>query len=241
MKKICIFLLLFILLFGAVSVSATGEYLFDRENDISDPQKWVLTEKLGTASRHYGVDIVVLTAADFGGKSAKSYAESFYDSGSFRDDGILLLVSMAKREYYICTSGSCIKTFGSRALDKLEDAIVPKLKTGDVNGAVLSFLAEVEDILVNGGGEDSVSPWKAPLICLGIGAVVALIVVLIMIAQLKSVRSKHTAADYVRPESLQMTQVLDLYLYHTTTRREKPKSSSGSSGGRSYGGRGGKF
>ena len=42
MKKICIFLLLFVLLFSAVSASATGEYVFDRENDISDPQKWVL-------------------------------------------------------------------------------------------------------------------------------------------------------------------------------------------------------
>ncbi len=241
MKKICIFLLLFLLLFGTLSVSAAGEYLFDGENNISDSQKWVLGEKLETASRHHGVDIVVLTAADFGGKSAKTYAESFYSTGSFRDDGILLLVSMAKREYYICTSGSCIKTFGDRGLDRLEDAIVPKLKTGDVNGAALAFLYQVEDILVNGGGEGSFSPWKTALICLGIGAVVALIVVLIMIAQLKSVRSKHSAADYVRPGSLQMTQVLDLYLYHTTTRREKPKSSSGSSGGRSFGGRGGKF
>ena len=241
MKKICIFLLLFVLAVGLLPVSASGEYLFDQENEITDPQKWVITEQLGTASRHYGVDIVVVTAADFGGKSAKLYAENFYDNGGFRDDGILLLISMAKREYYICTTGSCISVFNSSALDDLEDAVAPCLKQGDVAAAALAFGERVGAILENPPASPKANPWLKPLVCLGIGAVVALTAVLIMMAQLKSVRSKHTAGDYVRPGSLQMTQVLDLYLYQITTRREKPQSSSSSSGGRSHGGRGGRF
>ena len=152
----------------------------------------------------------------------------------------MLLISMAKREYYICTTGSCISVFNSSALDDLEDAVVPCLKRGDVGAAALAFGEEVGAILENPPAPPKENPWLKPLICLGIGAVVALIAVLIMMAQLKSVRSKHTAGDYVRPGSLQMTQVLDLYLYQITTRREKPQSSS-SSGGRSHGGRGGRF
>lgn len=241
MKKICIFLLLLALFAGAFSVSASGEYLFDRENVISDPQKWVLTEQLGASSRHYGVDIVVLTVADFGGRSAKACAESFYGSNDFRDDGILLLVSMTKREYYICTAGSCKSTFNDRALTELEDAIIPCLKRGDVAAAAIAFGEKVEQVLENPSAPQKAAFWKKPLICLGIGAVVALIVVLILMAQLKSVRRKHGAGDYIRPGSLQMEQMLDLYLYQTTTRRAKPQSSSSSSGGRSYGGRGGKF
>ena len=241
MKKICIFLLLLVMVLGAISVSASGEYLFDYENRISDPQKWVITEQLGAASRHYGVDIVVVTVSDFGGKSAKAYAESFYDSNHFRDDGILLLISMTVREYYICTTGSCKSVFNNSALDELESAIVPFLKQGDVASAVMAFGEKVEAALENPPAPQKEAFWKKPLICLGIGAVVALIVVLILIAQLKSVRRKHAAGDYIRPGSLQMTQMLDLYLYQTTTRVAKPQSSSSSSGGRSHGGRGGKF
>lgn len=82
---------------------------------------------------------------------------------------------------------------------------------------------------------------EALLIALGIGLLVALIVTLIMKGQLRSVRFKHSASDYVRSGSLRLTQSHDLYLYRNVTRTPRPKnnSSHGPHGG--HGGRGGRF
>jgi len=63
-------------------------------------------------------------------------------------------------------------------------------------------------------------------ICLGIGAVLALIVVGVMAAQLKSVKPKNSAGSYIRRGSLNVTLSRDIFLYQNTIRREKPKNKS---------------
>jgi uncharacterized protein len=54
---------------------------------------------------------------------------------------------------------------------------------------------------------------SALLVCLGVGFVIALITVLIMKAQLKSVRQQREADNYIRPGSMQLTIRKDLFLY----------------------------
>ena len=68
------------------------------------------------------------------------------------------------------------------------------------------------------------------LICLGIGFVIALIATGIMKGQLKSVRSQSAAAEYVKQDSLNVTESHDLFLYRNITRRPKPKSNNSGSG-----------
>lgn len=53
--------------------------------------------------------------------------------------------------------------------------------------------------------------------------------------QLKSVRMQNAATSYVRPNSMQLTQERDLFLYRNVTRTARPKNNSGS-GGSSGGG-----
>ena len=61
-------------------------------------------------------------------------------------------------------------------------------------------------------------------ISLAIGAVIGTITVLVMISQLKSVRSRAGAGDYIRPGSLQIRSRSDIYLYQHTTRVARPKN-----------------
>lgn len=61
------------------------------------------------------------------------------------------------------------------------------------------------------------------IISLVIGAVIGVIVVNTMRAQLKSVRQQSGAGNYLRPGSLYLTQTQDTYLYQNTTRRPRPK------------------
>ena len=68
----------------------------------------------------------------------------------------------------------------------------------------------------------------------------ALIPMNVLKGELKSVRAKAAATDYVRSGSMNLTQDKDIFLYHTVTRTEKPKNNSGnthtSSSGTSHGG-----
>ena len=70
-----------------------------------------------------------------------------------------------------------------------------------------------------------------------IGIVIAIIYTNFLKSQLKTVKSKSSASDYVIPGSFNVTGQRDVYLYSNVTKTPKPKSnSSGSRGGSSFGG-----
>ena len=56
------------------------------------------------------------------------------------------------------------------------------------------------------------------------GVIVAFIVTGVLRAQLKTVRKKGAASDYVVSGSFHLTKRTDMFLYHTVTRSERPKS-----------------
>lgn len=238
MKKVFAIFLILILLTPAVFASDMPI----RDNEHVLTAETILAHQLQALSDQYDVHIFVVTTESFGNQTAKSYADTCWrDTGA--EDGILLLFSMTRRQWYIYTAGSCMDVFDDYALDQMEEAIVSALKAGDPDGAVEAFAETAQMAFEDYAAEQASLLWKTPLICLGIGAVIALIVVLVMASQHKSVRSQNQAGDYVRPGSFHLTQSLDLYLYHTTTRRPKPQNSGsgGSSKGGNHGGRGGSF
>ena len=60
-------------------------------------------------------------------------------------------------------------------------------------------------------------------ICMGVGLLIGLITVGIMSAQMKNVHLQHNAADYVRTNSMKLTNQQDLFLYSQVTKVAKPK------------------
>ncbi len=238
MKKVfAIFLILFLL---TPAVFAIDMPISDYENVLVGESN--LTRQLNALSQEYDITAIVVTTLSFGSKTAEEYADARWrDSGA--ENGILFLFSMTERQWYIYTAGSCMDVFDDAALDRMEEAVVSALKAGDTDGAVEAFVRTARVAFADYAEEQASWVWKTPLICLGVGAVIALIVVLILASQHKNVHRKAQASDYVRPGSFHLTQSLDLYLYHTITRRMKPQNSGGSGGssGRSHGGRGGSF
>ena len=70
-----------------------------------------------------------------------------------------------------------------------------------------------------------------------IGLVIAFLYTNSLKSQLKTVKSKSSASDYIIPGSFGLTGQRDVYLYSNVTKTPKPKSnSSGSRGGSSFGG-----
>lgn len=235
MKKVWIILILVLAL--VLPVFAATTYVSDGEDVFSEREEQLLSQSLDSLSAQYDIEIAVVTTPGFAGKPNEDYAEDCWEKLTGGKDGVLLVFSMTQRKYDIYYTAGWASVFESSALDKLEDAVVSKLSADDPYGATMAFAQTAGEILEADAKEKASWAWKTPLICFGVGAVIALIVVLAMVSQHKNVHRKARAGDYVTPGSFQLTKCLDLYLYQTTTRRRKPQNNS--SGGRSSGGGGG--
>lgn len=260
MKRFCMMLLVLLLCLSIVTPAMAEEVmprLVDGANLLNFLEEKTLLDKLDAISSKYGMDVVVVTTDTLDGKTPTAYADDFYDYNGYADDGVLLLVSMEDNDWWISTTGYGITAFTDAGIDYLGEQFVPYLSDEDYSEAFEIYADACDEFIARaktGDPYDRGNLPKAPfalvrnlLICVGIGFVIALIVTAVMKGQLKSVRAKAGAAEYVKQGSMNVTHRQDLFLYRQVQRREKPKSSSGgssthrSSSGRSHGGGGGKF
>ena len=127
------------------------------------------------------------------------------------------------------------------AIDRIGDSITPYLSDGAYLQAFEKYADKCDyylDGYLNGFPFDFL---KVGLISLGIGAAIGLITVLIMKAQLKSVRKKQDANVYVKSGSMHITRAGDYFLYRNLSKTAKQTNNSSSSGGGSRNVGGGKF
>lgn len=197
-------------------------------------------------------------------------------------DGILFLIAMDEREWAFSTCGYGITVFSDYDLDIMADRLLPDLSAGNYARAFEIYVSEVTTILdyaATYGSDFSESGYiavethpyedyypdeyyeSAPmplgqrlLICLALGVGIAFLVLAGMTSQMKTVRSRGTAAEYTRRDSFHLTHSGELFLYHNVSRirRQQDSGHSGSShrgggsvrvssAGRSHGGRSGRF
>lgn len=255
MKNKRIFALLTVLalllcLLPAVSAAALPR-LCDNADLLSPAEEMRVQAALDAVSIEYGMDIVIVTVASTDGASPRDYADDFFDyngygTGSGRD-GMLLLISMAERDWYISTSGACIDIFSDGDLDSIGYLMLDDLGDGDYADAFEVFIDECAYIIQGAVVGYPFDVGSSLVVSLVVGLVAALIGTGKMKADLKTVRQQHAAAGYVRENSMKVTESQDIFLYRNVARRERANETNGSSSrhisssGRSHGGRGGKF
>ena len=259
MKRRFFAVILALVLCLSLSVSAFAANAMPRLVDAADlltaEEEVALLEKLDEISTRQGMDVVVVTTNTLGGKSPMAYADDFYDYNGYGTDGVLLLVSMEDRDWWISTSGFGITAFTDAGIEYIGEQFVWELGEGYYADAFNIFAEKCDQFITqaktgepyDSGNlpEEPFDPLFTLIVGLVIGFVVALIATAIMRYKLKSVRSKYQAADYVRPGSLNVTDAREIYLYRNLVRIPKPKdtgsSTHRSSSGSSHGGGGGKF
>lgn len=259
MKRIRSFLLILLAVCLLVSLStpavlaAALPRLCDHADLLTPAEESRILAALDKASEAAQADLVIVTEDSIGGQSPRGYADDFFDYngyglGSGRD-GVLLLIVMDTRDWYISTSGVCINMFGASDIDALGEAMVDDLGDGDYADAFETFIDECAYVI---DGERNGYPFDA-MQALVVSVVVGLLAAFVgtgkMKADLKSVRRQSAAGDYVKPNSMNVTESQEIFLYRNVSHRER-QTSSGSSGGgrshtsssgRSHGGGGGKF
>ena len=213
------------------------------------------------------MDIVLLTVETTGYQSAQGYADDFYEDNGYgqgsSNSGILFLLAMEEREWYISTCGKVIYAVTDYGIQQLGESVVPYLSAGRWYEGFAEFLASLPSFLdaceqgapvdgyadysgdyYHGDREEAVYYEEtAPsfLLSLLAGLAAAGISIAVMRASMNSKRPQRSAGDYLQKDSWNLYQHRDLFLYSnvTKTRRQEPKPSSGggSSVHRSSGGR----
>lgn len=276
-KKFCtIFFALLLSLLMAFPAFAESDMqrFVDEAGLLTDSEGKELLGQLDEISERQQVDVVVVTVDSLDGMSAMEYADNFYEANDYgfgeERDGILFLISMEERDWWMSTSGFGITAFTDAGLEYISEMIISDLSEGDYAWAFTTFADLCDDYITQaktGEPYDVDHLPKDPLVllvflvmALAVGFVISLIATGIMRLKLRSVYSKTEADSYVKKGSLKLTVENDLYLYKHVDRREKPKeentSSTGSTGstrssggstthksssGKKHGGAGGKF
>lgn len=235
----------------------------DEADLLSDSEEKELAGKIEDLTDKYNFDIVIVTADTINGETPMAYADDYYDYNGYGagadNDGILLLLSMEDRDWWISTTGYGIDAFTDYGIDVIGDEIVPDLSNGDYYSAFTEFIDLTDDFLAEaekGNPYDIDHKYKtfsdyiiAVGIGLFIGLIIAVISVLVMKSKMKTVAMQNNANNYAVNNSLRLDRSNDIFIYRnvTKTRRPEPSSSGGGSSihtgssGTSHGGGGGKF
>ncbi len=252
MKKFGSVLLCFFMLCAVLSVSvfAHPDRLVDNADLLTVDEETAIRARLDEVSETYHTDVVIVTTLSTGGKTPMAYADDFFDYNGYgygeNYDGVLLLISMEDRDWWISTTGLGIRAFEDSTIELIGDLMLSDLSSGWYADAFEIFVDECEYYI---NGEINGFPFDFGfnlIVALVIGLVVAFIATMVMKSKLKSVRRQSAATEYVKTDSLRITQSNEIFLYRNVSAVKRATESSGSrthtsSSGRSHGGGGGKF
>lgn len=180
--------------------------------------------------------IQIVTVESLEGENIEVYAENCAENTGV---GVLCVVAVQERKWCITTSPAYEGAIDGDVIDLIGAECVPYLTEGDYYGAFTVFAEECGyylDGYVPGEPDDDlddqgVGGFGRFLICLVIGLAVGGITAGIMAGKNKSVRPRHSAADYVRSGSMNVNVSRDIYLYHHVTRTPKPQNTGSHGGG----------
>lgn len=279
MKRKLICLILSLLMLLSLTVVGSAEETLWRVIDNADlldiAEESAHEETIRLLRERYNMDVVILTVDSLNGKRPQDYADDYYVENGYgcgeEKSGLLLLISMEERDWYISTCGDAIYALTDYGIQCLGEELVsgfgisydagfrqflnalPEYFEALENGAPIDGYADYSGDYYHGDREETVyyeEPYT-PSIGLSfiLGIIVAGISVLIMRFNMNTKRPRRSAAGYMRENSYRMYQHQDLFLYSNVSkvRRQENKPSGGgssvhrSSGGSRHGGGGGKF
>ena len=268
-KFISLLLVLFLLVsIAPAAVASSLPMIVDQADILRTEDEIELEAQAQELRKTYQYDIVILTVDSLGGKSAQAYADDFYDAHGYGYDaegsGILFLLAMNEREWYISTCGKAIYTFTDYGIQTLGEAAFSYLDNENyapVFSAYLSFLPEYfhayedEDPIdgyadysgdyYHGDREEIVyyeeDSGPSVLLSLFVGLVCASVTVLIMRGSMNTKRRQSNASTYLKSGSYHLKRSQDLFLYSNVSKVRRQQNNTSSGGGssvhRSSGGR----
>ena len=258
-KMTRIFMVLLLLLVALALPVQASEYTFvyDDAMLLTTTKAAELENMAAQTAARYGCGIYIVTMYDYTpyGSTVRSAAENFFlthDLGLGGDDnGVLLLLSMAERDYALIAHGDIGNTaFTDYGKDVLSEAFLDDFRYDDWAGGFYDYLSMSEELLYAASAGEPLDVQSESdvgmslVMILLIPAIIAGVACGIMAATMKSARQKTNANDYRR--QMQLHDRRDRFITRTVVRQKIESSSSSSSGGTrvnagGFSGKSGKF
>lgn len=147
--------LLLLCCFG--TAGAEEKRVFDQAALFTGQEIAEMEAQIVQMQNRYNVDFVVVTTYDAQGKSARDYADDYYDYGGFGvggdSRGVLFLIDMDNREAWISTTGAAVNILTDGRIDDILDEAYVGLSEGEYAEAAFAFL-ENADIFMRQGVPD---------------------------------------------------------------------------------------
>lgn len=249
MKKILSFLAVLALLTALCVPALAAEPELDNVTDaaslLSDQEWAVLENKAESISAQYECGVYIITVDDFTDyvntndvyEAAKTIYREYSLGLGTEKSGVLLLLSMAERDYSLIAYGFGNTAFTDYGKDQLAKRFLDNFGEDDWYGGFSDYLDKCGSMLSTAREGRPLDVGSSPqirlvgiLISLALGCLAALALCCVLCLPMKSVAKKAEADSYVRRESVRFA-VREDYFSHTSQIRTKVESSSGSGGG----------
>ena len=248
MKRLfSVFLAAVLLMALAVPACAAENYIYDEAGLLTEEDRAKLNDTAREISQRTGCGVYFLSIPDY----TVSGKDTIYDTAVWlfeqmglgtgeNKDGVLLVLSMANRDYSLIAH-----SFGDTALtdsgkDYITEACLDEFGEDEWYYGVYDYLNATDSLLTRARKGDiydrdvvsSESQWIWSLV---VGLVLALIVCLTQTAmQKKKVRVQTQALGYLKGGSVNITHRSERYTHTTETRVKINTDKDNSSGGGSY-------
>ena len=240
-------LLIIITVLSPLNLKAADKltFLVDEAGLLSAEEAADIESQLACLAQKYDMHYVIVTSKDPDISSPMEAADDFFDYngyGAGEDrSGVLLYINMETRDVWISTRGFGITAFTDAGIDYILDELAMGLGDELYYDTFETYVARCDDFTQqakNGTPYDVDHMPEEPfpvigglIMCMIFGAVVALIYILVLRGQLRSVAPNESAIDYMKKGSMHVTNSREFFLYRTVTRTERPKENTSSGGG----------
>ena len=254
LRKIFAFVTLAFIINFSVTFAAQSSILpasvVDTANVLTEQEINSLARKIQSVEQKHQIKIGVEFLKTIMGKDERVAADSLLDKNfvGAKNGSILLLVVMDTRKWHISTNTLMMPRIPDTSM--LADNFLGDLSAGDYYSAATNYIDGVDKYLTyyeqNGTPYDPTGEFD--ILSLGFSIIFSIVCGIMfrssLIDSMSNVQPAISAADYLKRDSVKITEKSDKFLYKNVSRRTKSRSSSSSShssGGSSHGGSGGSF
>ena len=247
MKKLSLCLLLCLALCLSLVVCASAEdtleYVTDAAGILTASERESLNSQAAALSEQYQCALYIVVLQDYkayneeGVEACTEELYHYFDLGwGEGHDGLILLLSMAERDYDLWGYGPLGRTaFTEYGLSRLEDSFLPYFRGNNWFGGFQAYLRGAESMLSAAAAGEPVSyrmpMWQKILLALCPSSLVGFIVNGVFKSQMKTAKEKRDADEYVVKGKAQLRIREDRFTHQTRTVRTIETSSGGSRGG----------
>ncbi len=244
---LCVLLCLALALFAAPFACADSLYVGDAAGLLTAEERTRLESDCAAVAEAHGCGVYIVTVPDYTayGDSVESAAEAIYNGSALgvgeERNGILLLLSMAERDYDLAAYGSFANaSFTDYGKELLADSFLDNFRRDDWYGGFSDFVREAANYMeyaesgspvdVSGARSGGMSRGQKLLIIVLVPCLIALVVCVIFRAQMKTAKKQTRAGNYVAEDGVNMRIVRDLFTHRTQTVQVIQRSRGGHGG-----------